>query len=192
MITIVTEYWSTLFFREFLGKKSLLDGKDNFHYPTMSQDELKAIDVQSLCAENCIMFMWCVSPKLDEAIELLKYWGFKYCTIGFVWDKQKTNPGAYTMSAVEICIIGRKGNIPTPRGVRNVKQFLSLPRGKHSQKPLEIRNRIERMFPEQSKLEMFARSTTKGWDVYSNELENDTDLKDDGRKTFDGLEKYFE
>ncbi len=177
---------------EFLAEKSILNGKDNFHYPTMSQDELKAIDVPSLAADNCLMFMWVVSPKLDEGIELLKHWGFKYCTVAFIWHKQKTNPGAYSLSSVEMCIVGKHGKIPTPRGARNIKQFLSLPRGKHSQKPLEVRRRIEKMFPTQSKLEMFARCASNGWDLWGNELDNDIDLEEGGRKTFEGYNKYFE
>ena len=96
------------------------------------------------------------------------------------------------MSSVEMVIVGRKGNIPTPRGARNIKQFLSLPKGKHSQKPHEIRRRIEQMFPTQNKLEMFARCASDGWDLWGNELDNDIDLPDSGRRTFEGLENYFE
>ncbi len=88
--------------------------------------------------------------------------------------------------------MGKHGKIPTPRGARNIKQFLSLPRGKHSQKPLEVRRRIEKMFPTQSKLEMFARCASNGWDLWGNELDNDIDLEEGGRKTFEGYNKYFE
>ena len=102
----------------------------------------------------------------------MKAWGFEYKTIAFVWEKQKPNPGYYTMSTVEICIVGKKGNIPTPRGIRNARQFLSEKRTQHSKKPDEIRNRITQMFPTQKKLEMFARNATEGWSVFGNEVEN--------------------
>ena len=49
-------------------------------------------------------------------------------------------------------------------------------RQKHSAKPSEVRKRIEEMFPEQSKLEMFAREAPEGWDVHGNEVEADVVL----------------
>ncbi len=176
-----------------LAEISLLNEDDNHHYPTMPLSDLKNVDVQSFTADNCLIFMWVVSPMLDDGIELLKHWGFDYATVGFVWHKQRTNPGYYTMSQVEMCIIGKKGKIPTPRGARNIKQFLSLPRGKHSQKPHEVRERIELMFPTQAKLEMFARCASDDWDVWGNEFDNDIEIGDtEKRVTFDGYREYFE
>jgi N6-adenosine-specific RNA methylase IME4 len=101
----------------------------------------------------------------------MKAWGFDYKTIAFVWDKQKTNPGYYTLSQVEICLVGKKGKFPTPRGSRKERQFLSEMRGVHSKKPDEIRQRITKMFPTQKKLELFARQTSDGWDVWGNEVD---------------------
>jgi N6-adenosine-specific RNA methylase IME4 len=76
------------------------------------------------------------------------------------------NPGKYTMSYCEMCLVFKRGKIPTPRGSRNEKQLHSIPRNKHSQKPNEIRKAIERMFPTQSKIELFAREKPNGWDVW--------------------------
>jgi len=78
--------------------------------------------------------------------------------------------GSYTMSECEICLIGKKGKIPQPRGARNIRQFLSEKKTRHSAKPVEIRNRIEQMFPTQDKIELFARNKTDGWDVWGNEV----------------------
>jgi N6-adenosine-specific RNA methylase IME4 len=60
-------------------------------------------------------------------------------------------------------VVGKRGKIPTPRGARNVRQFLSEMRGKHSAKPNEIRTRIETMFTTQNKIELFARKKHEGW-----------------------------
>jgi len=141
-----------------------------FHYPTMTLKEMKEqITVPS--ADNALLFLWSSSPHLDQAIELGKAWGFDWATVGFVWDKQKVNPGFYTMSQCELCLIFKKGKIPTPRGARNIRQMVSEMRREHSRKPDEVRTRIEQMFPTQKKLEMFARTTTEGWDVMGNEVE---------------------
>ena len=115
--------------------------------------------------------MWSSSPHLDQAIELGKSWGFKYITIGFVWDKQAVNPSYYTMSQVEICLIFKKGKIPQPRGARNIRQLISIKRTRHSAKPTEVRDRITEMFPTQLKVEMFARERVEGWDSVGNEVD---------------------
>ena len=146
------------------------------HYATVTLDDLKKIDVKKVCERNCLLFMWTSSPHLAQAIELMTAWGFEYKTIAFVWDKQKTNPGYYTVSSVEVCLVGKMGTIPSPRGPRNIRQFLSEERTKHSKKPDEIRNRIVQMFPTQKKLEMFAREKKDGWDVFGNEVEGSINM----------------
>lgn len=162
--------------KESLAKTSILNGELNTHYGTMTIAELGGLPLKSISDKNSMLFMWVVSPMLDDGIELMKKWGFKYSTIAFIWHKQRANPGHYTMSECEICLVGRRGKIPTPRGARNVRQFLSVMRGRHSAKPTEIRKRIEAMFPTQTKLEMFARQSAEGWDVWGNEVENSIDL----------------
>ena len=143
------------------------------HYPTVTTSDLKGLQVSSIADDNCILFMWSSSPHLDQAIELGKAWGFEWATVAFVWDKQRVNPGYYTMSQCELCLAFKRGKIPTPRGARNVRQLVSELRGEHSAKPEEVRRRIEDMFPEQSKIELFARRETHGWSAWGNETEND-------------------
>jgi len=162
--------------KECLAKTSILNGKLNTHYKTMSLKEIKNLKIKNIADNNCLLFLWVVSPMLDNGIDLMKSWGFKYSTIAFIWHKQKTNPGSYTMSECEICIVGKKNRIPTPRGIRNARQFLSKMRTRHSAKPKEIEKRIEKMFPTQNKIELFAREKTKGWDVWGNEVESDIEL----------------
>lgn len=146
------------------------------HYNTMKLEDMKKLKVKEICDTNAVMFMWSSSPHLNQAIELMEAWGFKYKTIAFVWEKQKINPGSYTVSQCEICLVGKKGNIPKPRGSRKERQFLSELRGKHSVKPTEIRDRITRMFPTQKKIELFSRNKVEGWDCWGNEVESSTTL----------------
>lgn len=157
--------------KECLAKKSILNGKLNYHYETMTIEQLKLLPVKKICKENCLLFLWVVSPMLDDCIDLLKSWGFKYSTIGFIWNKKKANPGSYTMSECEICLIGKRGKIPQPRGKRNIKQYVEEKRIKHSQKPEEVRNRINQMFGEDiPRIELFARQHADGWDCWGNEV----------------------
>lgn len=138
----------------------------NFKYPTVKTKDLMKFPIPEICADNCLLFMWSTSPHLAQAIELGKAWGFEYKTIGFIWDKMNHNPGQYTLSNCEVCLIFKKGKIPTPRGARNVQQLVRVPRTQHSVKPNEVRQGIERMFPTQKKIELFARHKPEGWDVW--------------------------
>jgi N6-adenosine-specific RNA methylase IME4 len=144
----------------FLGNK--INSSAEHHYTTMSLSDLKKMNVSKLCNKDCLLFLWATGPLLDEGIELLKAWGFEYKQVAFVWDKQRVNPGYYTMTQCEFLLVGKRGKIPSPRGKRNIKQFVSKKLTKHSAKPEEFQDFIEEMFPEQTKLEMFARRTRTG------------------------------
>jgi N6-adenosine-specific RNA methylase IME4 len=158
------------------GRGGPTSGGAKNHYGTLTLSELKQLNIGEHCAPDCLLFLWSTSPHLDQAIDLMKSWGFQWATLGFAWDKQKVNPGFYTMSQVELCLIGKRGKIPQPRGARNVRQFLSEKRGEHSTKPVEVRSRIEQMFPTQRKLELFAREKAPGWDVWGDEVQSDIEI----------------
>ncbi len=141
------------------------------HYPTVKLSDLKRLDVNAIAADDALLFMWATSPHLDQAIVLGQAWGFQWATVAFVWDKQRVNPGFYTMSQCELCLVFKRGRIPAPRGARNVRQLVSEPRAAHSRKPDEVRRRIEAMFPEQHKIELFAREAhVPGWDLWGEEI----------------------
>jgi N6-adenosine-specific RNA methylase IME4 len=142
-------------------------------YKTVKTEDMMKWDIPSLCEDNCLLFLWSSSPHLDQAILLGQAWGFEYSTIGFVWNKEASNPGFYTMSECEICLIFKKGSIPSPRGRRNIRQFLSEKRTTHSTKPKEVMHRITKMFPVQNKLELFSRNSTNcedGWQHWGDEI----------------------
>lgn len=140
------------------------------HYPTVTLDRLKKLAVSDIAADDCLLFMWATNPHLDQAIDLGKAWGFAWATVAFVWDKMRVNPGFYTMSQCELCLVFKRGKIPSPRGARNVRQFVRAERGAHSEKPDEVRRRIERMFPQLKKVELFARQQVDGWRAWGLEV----------------------
>lgn len=146
--------------------KNIFISSANFKYPTVKMKELKKIPLLEIAKDDCLLFMWVTNPHLANGIELGKAWGFEYKTVAFVWDKMVHNPGKYTMSYCELCLVFKRGRIPTPRGTRNEKQLLSAPRGEHSVKPSEVRDAIVRMFPTQDKIELFARQRPDSWDVW--------------------------
>lgn len=146
--------------------KDIFISAANFKYPTIKTKDMMKIPINEIASDNCLLFMWVTNPHLAQGIELGKAWGFEYKTVGFVWDKMNHNPGQYTLSNCELCLIFKKGKIPTPRGARNVQQLVRIPRTEHSRKPIEVLHNIEKMFPTQKKIELFARHKPDGWDVW--------------------------
>lgn len=160
-------------------KRDIFISAANFKYPTVKTKDLMKFPIKDICADNCLLFMWSTSPHLEQAIRLGEAWGFEYKTIGFVWDKMNHNPGQYTLSNCEVCLIFKKGKIPTPRGARNVQQLVRVPRTQHSVKPKEVREGIEKMFPKQKKIELFARQKPKGWAVWGLDIREEKKTGED-------------
>lgn len=137
-----------------------------FKYPTLKLNELKKLQVQNISKKDCILFMWTTNPHLEQSLELGKAWGFEYRTVAFVWNKMVHNPGQYNLSYCELCLLFKSGKIPSPRGARNIKQLINVKRKNHSEKPIEVLESINQMFPKQKKIELFARKKNKGWSVW--------------------------
>ncbi len=151
--------------------KNIFISAANFKYPTIKIKDLKNIPVYEIAKSNCLLFMWVTNPHLAQGIELGQAWGFEYKTVAFVWDKMVHNPGQYTLSYCELCLLFKRGKIPSPRGARNIKQLVRVKRTHHSEKPLLVREGIEKMFPTQEKIELFSRSKPKNWDVWGLDVE---------------------
>jgi len=154
--------------------KKIFISSASFKYPTLKTKELMNLQLNEIAKDDCLLFMWTSNPHLSQAIELGESWGFKYRTIAFVWDKMNHNPGQYTLSNCELCLVFKKGKIPQPRGARNVRQLVKVKRGKHSEKPIEVLQGITKMFPTQDKIELFARRTAEGWDCWGLDVFEET------------------
>jgi len=146
------------------------------HYPTMCIEDIKALPVGELAAKDCALFLWITFPCLCEALEVLAAWGFSYKTVAFVWVKQNrknddlfTGMGYWTRANAEICILATKGH---PKRVdAGVRQVILSHIEEHSKKPDEARERIVRLMGDLPRVELFARQSPEGWDVWGNEVE---------------------
>lgn len=156
-----------------LSKKVFISSA-NFKYPTVKLAALKAIPITNIAKDDALLFMWATSPHLAQAIDLGAAWGFDYKTVAFIWDKMSHNPGQYTLSNCELCLVFKRGRIPKPRGARNVQQLIRSPRRAHSQKPDEVLEAITRMFPTQDRIELFARREVPGWTTWGLDLVMDS------------------
>lgn len=138
------------------------------HYPTMELEDMKNIEVP--CEDNSVLLMWATAPKLLEAIDLIRSWGFTYKT-QMIWDKQVIGMGYWCRGQHEILLIATKGKFSPPDTENRVSSIYSEKRGKHSKKPDYYYSLIEKMFPNMSYLELFARKKYNDkWQVWGNEV----------------------
>ena len=147
-------------------------------YKTMPIEDIKALPIKNIKNKNSVLFIWTTDAHLENAIQVINAWGFKYKTIGFVWLKKYKsgsicyNNSPYTMKSTEICLLATSGHVMKMRKSYNVKAFVEDVREKHSKKPDEVRRRIVEMFGDElPKIELFARSRADGWDAFGNEIE---------------------
>jgi N6-adenosine-specific RNA methylase IME4 len=137
------------------------------HYPCMTTEEIAALPVVDLCADDCVLFLWTTSNFVEEAYTVARAWGFTPTTLG-AWAKQsrtgkhwQMGTGFYLRSAAEFFLFAVKGkpSRPLSRGQRNL---LVAPVREHSAKPDAMYALIENMWPGPY-VELFARAIRPGW-----------------------------
>ena len=146
-------------------------------YPTMTNEAICAMPIgNKIAKKDSILFMWATMPKLQEALDVIKAWGFKYKTCAFCWVKQNPKSGGiyaglgrWVQGNAELCLLATKGH--PHRISKSVKQIVMAPRGRHSAKPSEVRDRIVQLMGEDTeRIELFARDYADGWDCWGNEV----------------------
>ena len=146
------------------------------HYPTMADEDIQALPVGALAAEDCVLLLWATMPKLPAAFAVMAAWGFVYKTCGFNWIKQKPKGGGlfagqgfWTRANAELCLLGARGS-PSRRAA-DVEQVVMAPVMEHSRKPDEVHKRTERLLAGPY-LELFARRERPDWTVWGDEVLN--------------------
>ncbi len=136
------------------------------HYPTMPLDEICALPVAALAADDCALFLWVPSHLLHGAPHVMRCWGFHFVTSAFVWVKDGIGMGYWTRKQTELCLLGTRG--APKRQAADVGELIRAPRGRHSEKPGDAHGRIERLVAGPY-LELFARQQRPGWDAWGND-----------------------
>lgn len=166
------------------GSKTNSRGTAKQHYNTMTTDEICRLPIREIKTEDAICFMWATFPNIDQALCVMKAWGFKYKTAAFVWVKKnkKSNTnfwgmGAYTRANAEVCLIGISKKTKAKQCVKSnsVHQIIESSIEEHSKKPDEVRQRIFQLLGNMPRIELFARQYAEGWDCWGNEAPNGED-----------------
>jgi N6-adenosine-specific RNA methylase IME4 len=150
-------------------------------YPTMTDSDILDLPMESWLAPRGVLFLWATGPRLDFAFQCLEWWGLHYRGMAFVWVKTKqdgtpigaqgTRPSIVKPLTEFVLAASRvpKGR-PMKLASEAVVQTVLAPKGPHSAKPGEVQERIESLYPNARKAELFARTDRPGWSCYGDEL----------------------
>lgn len=94
---------------------SSIRGSAESKYRTMSLEELAKLPIPDICDTDCILFLWCTGPMLDQGISLLSSWGFTFLNV-VTWVKCNSNGrpamsmGSYFRGGAEFALMGKRGS----------------------------------------------------------------------------------
>lgn len=146
-------------------------------YETMTLEDIKALPVAGAADEKCHLYLWVPNALLPEGLAVMEAWGFSYKT-NLIWEKVRGDGqpdgrgvGFYFRNVTEILLFGVRGdhNRTLQPGRSQVNLIRSMKR-EHSRKPDEIIPIIEACSPA-PRLELFARGTRPGWDMWGDQAE---------------------
>jgi N6-adenosine-specific RNA methylase IME4 len=138
------------------------------HYRTMPLDQIVALKeyVIPLAAARCHLHLWTTKSFLEEGLAVLKEWGFRFKSYR-VWVKKQVGLGHYWRCCTEVLLLGVRGDYTFLN--HSIPDYFFAPRRRHSEKPEEAREAVERVSPG-PRLELFARKVTPGWTAWGDEV----------------------
>lgn len=149
------------------GNQATRASTDN-HYPTMTVEEISALPVGELAADDAHLHLWVTNGFLFEAKAILDAWGFEFRST-FVWCKPQMGIGNYWRNSHEILLTAIRGDAKRFND-RSLKSWEVFDRTAHSAKPDKVHEYIERASPG-PRLELFGRKMVHGWTVWGNQIE---------------------
>lgn len=143
-------------------------------YQTMTLREIKNLPVEAIADKNAVLFLWTTNKYIEDTYAVARAWGFTPSTM-LVWCKRPKGRGLGGTFGIstEYLLFARRGSLKAKE--RHWSTWFEAKRGLHSVKPQIARDMIEKCF-DGRKIELFARTTARGWDVWGNEVENDFEI----------------
>src|SRR5262245_60848188 len=134
------------------------------HYPCLTVAALCAFPLPPL-ADDCTLFLWRVASMQQEALDVMRAWGFTLKT-EIVWLKQTQTGkrwfgmGRTVRAEHEVCLVGTRGRSVTKS--KSVRSTFTAEAGRHSAKPPEFYAIVEAL-RDGPYVELFARRQRAGW-----------------------------
>lgn len=138
------------------------------HYGGMTVDELCALPVRELAADDAHLHLWITNAFLFDAPRIFAAWGFEFRST-FVWVKPQMGIGNYWRNSHEILLTAIRGDSKRFND-HSMKSWGEFDRTQHSAKPEQIRELLQRA-SHGPYLELFGRRKVNGWTVWGNQIE---------------------
>lgn len=135
-------------------------------YPTMDIEDIKAMPVESIAADDAVLWLWTTNAHVRVAFEVVEAWGFEYKTL-LTWVKDRMGTGEWLRGQTEHCLLATRGKPVFLHGSHTT--VLEAARREHSRKPEEFYLIVDATSPG-GKLELFCRQQRPGWQSYWNEI----------------------
>jgi N6-adenosine-specific RNA methylase IME4 len=144
-------------------------GMDEY-YDTMSIEEICALPVPDLLADDAHVHLWVPTAlKLKAAPKIFDAFAVEYKS-EFVWIKpERPGIGSYWMNQHETLLTAVRGNAARFND-HSLRSWGEFPRREHSRKPDEVRDMVRKASPGPY-LELFARLPAEGWTIWGNQIE---------------------
>ncbi|ENI1057208.1 DNA methyltransferase [Serratia marcescens] len=137
-----------------------------------SQEAIELAEAWGFSVRTMKAFTW---VKLNQQAELRFNKALKQQTIFDFTDllemlnaETRMNGGNYTRANSEDVLIAVRGQ-GIERASASVKQIVFSCLGEHSAKPWEVRRRLELLYGDVSRIELFSRGDAPGWDHWGNQ-----------------------
>lgn len=140
------------------------------HYDCMSDVELGMMPVDQIAKASSLLLCWTTAPMLERSLRVVRGWGFHYKS-QLVWPKQRVGTGFWVRNRHEIVLLCTRGKFPCPKPAPFKDSILEGEQGRHSAKPETLQDQVDAIWPDEAKIELFARRTRPGWDVFGNEAD---------------------
>jgi N6-adenosine-specific RNA methylase IME4 len=144
-------------------------------YATMDLPALCRLPVGQLAAPDAVLAIWVLGAGVDRTLQVIDAWGFTDPHEGFVWvksskaGKPRMGMGHTTRKDSEQVWLAKRGQ--GLRGVdKGVAQTIVAQRREHSRKPDEAYRRLERLYGEVRRIELFSRRERPGWTRWGDQL----------------------
>ena len=141
--------------------------KQDIGYKTMSAEEIMGLPVAEHAMDNCTLLLWTTHAMLPLSIEVVRAWGFKYKRV-LTWDKRNGMTLCGFHHRTELCIVATKGATSTFVHGKAIPTVFSARSTRHSAKPDEFYDMVKKLGSK--RVDIFARKTRDGWDVYGDEI----------------------
>lgn len=148
-------------------------------YDTMDWQDIAALGVGNLMAEQSHCYLWVPNALLQEGLATLDAWGFTYKAM-LVWAKRRKDGGPdgrgvgfYFRNTTEPILFGVRGKLRTLPPARSQVNIIESRKREHSRKPDEQYEIIEACSPGPY-LELFARYPRPSWVAWGDEAAADT------------------